>query len=767
MLHHTPPTQALARAVALLALLLPGCGGSPDEVTPSVPRQESATASQPSAATVRIGPRARQSHVEMRKALAHFAELSRERHPYLGTGISDRIRAALDQLPASAPARARWEANFAAGDAELKLGRLRSAIGYLEAALALAEEAGVDEQGLAYNHFQLGVAYMRLGETENCCKRNAPESCILPLRGAALHTAREGSTRAIGEFLAVLATDVGAVETAGGLSNSAASLRMNLAAQWLLNLAYMTLGEFPDGVPERYRLPADAFESAVEFPRLENVGHEVGLDTFNLCGGLIVDDFDGDEHLDVVASSWDPDESLRFFHNRGDGTFEERTRDSGLEGILGGLNCMQTDYNGDGLLDLFVLRGAWLGGPGRQPNSLLKNLGGGRFVDVTLLAGMAAANWPTQAAAWADYDADGDLDVFIGNESTAALAAPSQLYRNEGNGTFTEVAGPAGVLNERFAKAVSWGDFDEDGWPDLYVSNYGQPNRLYRNQGDGTFVDVAPELGVTRPEVSFPAWFWDYDNDGHLDLFASAYTGRIDHVVEHYLGREPGYEPAALYRGTGGEFEEVALESGLRYPMLPMGANFGDLDGDGFLDMYLGTGDPEFSSLMPNVFFWNQGGQRFADATFASGLAHLQKGHGVAFGDLENDGDLDLLEQLGGAFRGDEYADAVYRNPGFGNAWIGLRLEGRVSNRPAIGARIHVRCSEDGEERSIYRWVNSGGSFGASSLRQTLGLGQADHIVSVEIDWPAPGGRERIEGVKLGAYYRVVEGTGKATPLFR
>ena len=197
------------------------------------------------------------------------------------------------------------------------------------------------------------------------------------------------------------------------------------------------------------------------------------------------------------------------------------------------------------------------------------------------------------------------------------------------------------------------------------------------------------------------------------------------------------FEIARLYRsdGTGG-FENVAEQFGLTYPMLPMGSNFGDLNNDGYLDFYLGTGDPQYKQLMPNLMYLNDRGQRFIDVTMAGGFGHLQKGHGIAFADFDHDGDCDVFEQMGGAYRGDVFQNALYENPGFGHHWITIRLVGRQSNRCAIGARIHLRVAEDGQPRSIYRHVNSGGTFGCNPLRQTIGVGKASRIDKLEIYWP-------------------------------
>jgi hypothetical protein len=196
-----------------------------------------------------------------------------------------------------------------------------------------------------------------------------------------------------------------------------------------------------------------------------------------------------------------------------------------------------------------------------------------------------------------------------------------------------------------------------------------------------------------------------------------------------------------------------------------MGANFADIDGDGWLDFYLGTGYPDYEGLTPNVLYKSVGGKRFVDVTFAAGVGHIQKGHGIAFFDFEEDGDLDIFAQMGGAFPGDAFADALFRNPGFGNHWIELALEGRRSNRAAIGARIRVDIVEKGSARSIYRTVTSGGSFGSSPLRQHIGVGAATSIASIEVYWPTSDTRQRFEDVAVERRYRIVEGEQSLRPL--
>src|SRR5207247_1674767 len=365
--------------------------------------------------------------------------------------------------------------------------------------------------------------------------------------------------------------------------------------------------------------PPSTFESKQDIGRFEDVAPALGLDTFNMAGGVIMDDFDNDGFLDLVTSSLDPCMPLNFFRNEGNGTFTARASASGLSKQLGGLNLAQVDYNNDGWLDIYVMRGGW---EPAMRKSLLKNNGDGTFTDVTRESGLAIPATSSQTAAWLDFDNDGNIDLFVGNES-----APSQLFHNNGDGTFADVAHKAGVDRVAFTKGVVAGDYDNDGYPDLYVSNMGEENFLYHNNRNGTFTDVARQLHVEKPIWSFPVWFFDYDNDGWLDLFVSSYSYSLIDVARSYLKVPVQTETLKLYRNTGkGSFQDVTEEVGLARVFMPMGANFGDVDNDGFLDFYLGTGSPSYGALVPNVLFRNQDGKHFVDITASSGTGHLQKG---------------------------------------------------------------------------------------------------------------------------------------------
>jgi hypothetical protein len=553
----------------------------------------------------------------------------------------------------------------------------------------------------------------------------------------------------------------------------------DLAARWLLNVTYMTLGRYPGDVPSQWLIPNSLLASEISFPRFYDVASHLGIDSLGLAGGVSVEDFDRDGWLDVMVSSVGLLDQLHLFHNDGNGSFSDWTERAGLTGIVGGLNLSHADYNNDGYADVLVLRGGWQQAEGRHPNSLLRNNRDGTFEDVTEQAGMLTMR-PRQTAAWGDFDGDGWLDVFIGNEPAPPTQYPCELYHNNRDGTFTECAERLGVAALGMCKGAAWGDYNNDGRPDLYISRNGQNNLLFRNDGSVTggskstptgkspawrFTDVTGQAGVDGPVWSFPCWFWDYDNDGWEDLMVMGYDQRepqLKHVAADYLGiPNDGPKPILYHNRRDGTFEDVTKGVGLDKVLLAMGVNFGDLDNDGFLDFYVGTGDPDFRTLIPNRMFRNDGGKRFQDVTTAGGFGHLQKGHGIAFADIDNDGDQDIYADLGGFAVADRAHNVLFENPGFENRWITLRLEGKRSNRSAIGSRIRLALETPDGPRSIYLTVGTGGSFGSASLQQEIGLGNATKVRELSITWPATGTIDRYLDLPLDAIVTVQEGNAK------
>ena len=607
----------------------------------------------------------------------------------------------------------------------------------------------------------LALAYLRLGEQDNCAHMRGQKECSFPLHQSAVHSKKRGAQGAIRELTALLTKDTNDAES-----------------RWLINIAYMQLGLYPDEVPKNWLIPASLFNSEQEIGDFPDFAPMAGLDVTGHAGGVIMEDFDGDGLLDVMISSSGPRDQLRLFHNNGDGTFADVTEQAGLMGEVGGLNLIVTDYNNDGHPDVLVLRGGWWNKFGEYPMSLLRNNGDGTFDDVTEAAGLMSLH-PTQTAAWADFDNDGYLDLFVGHESSKDDPHPSQLFHNNGDGTFTEIGKKSGLSELGFVKGVAWGDYNLDGRPDLYVSVMGGKNHLFRNDGPSSakgepvtswrFTDVAASAGVDTQRNSFATWFFDYDNDGWPDIFVAGYsTESVADVGAFEMGKAVKAEKPRLYHNNhDGTFSDVTQAVHLDRAILVMGANFGDLDNDGFLDIYLGTGESSYQALLPNRMFRNDKGQRFLDVTTSGGFGNLQKGHGVAFGDLENTGNEDVFEEMGGALPGDTYHSMLYHNPGHGNHWLTLRLEGVKTNRAAFGARICVTVESQGAERQIYRTVGYGSSFGGNPLEQHIGLGDATIAKLIKIEWPSSGLTQRFAEVKTDQTFRLREGDDHLIPVPR
>jgi tetratricopeptide (TPR) repeat protein len=601
-------------------------------------------------------------------------------------------------------------------------GSMARAVEQYEQAYTLAQSSR--SGALGQIEMMLGVARLHKAGMDSGLFRQGGDLCLLPVRPGRGYAQTGDVQQAIAQF-----------------TKSLDRKPDDLEARWLLNLAYMALGTYPDAVPERYRIATAAFESPQNVGRFRDVAREAGLNVFASAGGVVVDDLANTGRFDVVTSNFYSCGPVHYFGNNGDGTYSERAPAAGLRDQIGGLNVIQADVDNDRCTDLLVLRGGW---EVPQRKSLLKNDCKGSFTDVTVASGLATPATSTQTAVWVDYDNDGDLDLFVGNEDSQA-----QLFRNDGLGHFADVGKAAGVSRQSFAKGVTAGDYDNDGFADLYVSNYDGANFLYRNNGNGTFTERSVAAGVTGPGRGFATWFFDYDNDGWLDLFVTSYFMSVDETARTYLAMPHNAATLKLYRNRGdGTFEDATRRAGLEKVFMPMGSNFGDLDNDGFLDMYLGMGTPSYASLAPHVLLRNDAGRAFVDVTASSGTGEIHKGHGIAFVDLDNDGDEDIVAEIGGATPGDSHAMRLFENPGHGNDWISLKLTGVKSNRSAIAARIAVTVENDaGERRTIYRQVGSGGSFGASPLEQHIGLGKSARSVDIDITWPASQTRQHFANV--------------------
>ena len=430
-------------------------------------------------------------------------------------------------------------ARYILGQIYAFLGNLGKAVAHFQANQELALGLGLKDQAVALEKI-LGITRFRQGQVENWVGRHDAQSSIFPVGERGRFTQTAHAEEAIKNFLQYLEHEP-----------------HDLEEKWFLNLACMSVGKYPEGVPPEHRLPISAFESKEDIGRFVDVAPDLGVAVFSMAGSVIMDDFDNDGFLDLIVSTGDHCESLRYFHNQGDGTFENRTEQAGLSKLLGGFSIFQADYNNDGWMDLYVVRGAW-----ETPvrHSLLRNNGDGTFTDVTVEAGVnilpAVAS---QTAAWADYDNDGNVDLFVGAEH-----GPGHLFHNNGDGTFTDVSRQAGVDRIAFTKSAVWGDYDNDGYPELYVSNEGEENWLYHYNGNGTFTEIARQMHVETPIWSFPVWFWDYDNDGWLDLYVSSHYESVSHIMRGYLNQHTSAERHALYHNQKGKaFENVTQRVGL------------------------------------------------------------------------------------------------------------------------------------------------------------------------------------------------------------
>ena len=570
---------------------------------------------------------------------------------------------------------------------------------------------------------QLGLAEFRLGEADKAAKRF--ENIIQNYRR------HSGAYY----YLGVYHLRHGNLEKA--VTNFKESLRLkprDPETLWNLWTAYSQLGGYPADLPEEFKIkPWGGFVTPNSVGRdslFTDMAANLKMDKVDGGRGSAWGDYDNDGDEDIVAvGTYQPHVLYR---NNGNGTFTNVADQAGIADPRGGWGSLFADYDNDGFLDLYITRGGW---SGAAENTLYHNNGDGTFTDVTHTAGVADPQ-SSFCAAWADYDNDGYLDLYIA-DGVIGDGAANVLYRNNGDGTFTNIAESAGVANTGNSLGTAWGDYDKDGYIDLHVVNFGQSNVLYRNNGDGTFTDVTSIAGMTLPVTdAFVTFFLDVDNDADLDIFISNSGSFQAFIAGQITGAAPhDGDRQVLYRNNGdGTFTDVTRESGLYHAFGAMGANFGDIDSDGYLDIYLATGAPQMGRLERDALFRNNGDGTFTDATLALGLGNIGKGHGVTFGDVDTDGDVDIYVPVGGAFIGDQWHNLFYQNTGTGNNWLTLKLVGVKSNRDGIGAKVTLRVGDS----VIYREVSGGCGFGSTnSLSLEIGLGKHTKVDTLEIVWPS------------------------------
>ena len=456
------------------------------------------------------------------------------------------------------------------------------------------------------------------------------------------------------------------------------------------------------------------------------------------------------------------------YRNDGDGVFTDVSQDAGVNNSSYGFSCAVGDYNNDGFPDLYVTNFG--------PNILYRNNGDGSFTDVTEIACVGDESWGVSAA-FADYDNDGNLDLFVTNYVEYDIKENPQcgrfglrthcgpeafkgtscvLYKNNGDGSFIDVTNEVGVFNPNGkGMGVAWCDFDNDRNLDLFVANDKLADWLYRNNGDGTFTDVGLSSGVALNEMglaysSMAPIFGDINNDGWFDLLITNFQD----------------EPNSVYANEGnGLFSDITYRSkigGATLPRLAWGADFADFDNDGYVDLFVATGhlddniqaiNPTITYAQQNQLFWNQGDSSFAELSNSSGNGlHLKKvSRGAALGDYDNDGDIDIL------VTNSNQAPDLLRNDSINqNHWLIFTTVGTRSNRSGIGTRIKVVAAG----KSLMREVKSGGSYPShSDMRLHFGLGKSDKADFVEIQWPSSL-VERFKDVKGDRFLVAKEGKG-------
>jgi tetratricopeptide (TPR) repeat protein len=522
----------------------------------------------------------------------------------------------------------------------------------------------------------------------------------------------------------------------------------SLSYQWDLRLAFEGMGGYPEDLPSRYQFPLrpEVYDrTAPPLLKFTDIAPRLGIDKSAGPGACGWADYDLDGRLDVIACGGD--KFCTLFKSEGEG-FRDVTAEAKLSGLEPAWGTAWGDYDNDGDPDLYAARNGW---NGPAPNSLHRNNGDGTFTDVSAKAEVDHGGSSFHAA-WFDYDRDGWLDLVVSN-GVYLDGSTNRLYRNMRDGTFTDVTESAGLGEEQQQEhgtiGVALGDYDDDGWPDIFFHGRFTPNRLYRNDHDGTFTDVAVKAGVggSGVENGYVALFNDFDSDGDLDIWTGS-LAKWDQVLAGYRADYTGGPTEnipRLYRNNGdGTFKDVSMEAGFRYPVGIMAVGAADLDNDGFIDIYMGTGNPELRRTEPHLFYHNRGGKTFEDVTRFAGLGTLGKGHGTTFLDWDADGDLDVYVDLGGFYHGDWWENAFFLNlEGNRNHWLQVRLYQEERNRDAIGARVTVHA---GSLRQVQE-VTAGKGFGSTDPPTLhFGLGGEIRVKKVEIRWP-DGWRQTLENV--------------------
>jgi hypothetical protein len=434
------------------------------------------------------------------------------------------------------------------------------------------------------------------------------------------------------------------------------------------------------------------------------------------------------------------------------------------------------DYDGDGADDIYISRH-------NAPNLLYRAIGNGQFAEVATQVGIAHAG-TTNVSAWGDFDNDGHLDLYLGNRDE-----PNILYHNNGDGTFTDISASAGVNSGHRTRAVLWGDVDRDGLIDLYVANLAAPNYLYRNNGDGTFTDITAAANAQDFGIAMGSLFFDYDNDGDLDLYLThdanqpniLYrndgTGHFEdvsvpsgaNIAAQGMGVDFAdinydgffdlyitnlYENVLLLSNGDGTFTETGGPAGVDDLGMGWGTVFLDYDNDGFSDIYV-SNDTYFAPF-DNLLYRNLGNATFEIVSEGTPLSSPMAGYGVATGDVNSDGKPDLLLVNAGSQDGNQLFLNSTEN---GHHFVKVRLRGTESNAAAIGARVTVEANGQVQMDEVCAGM---GYASQNSFTLHFGLGEATVLDRLSIRWPN-GAVETYEGLAVDQHYFVTEGEGWVT----
>lgn len=529
------------------------------------------------------------------------------------------------------------------------------------------------------------------------------------------------------------------------------------ARAWLW-LSSQSLGGYPEAVPAECRMEMKVGHEPATV-HYEDIAARIGLDKTSAGRGTAVFDYNNDGLLDIVVTA--AHAGCNLYRNNGDGTFTDVSIESGLDECVNGFIVAAGDYDNDGFVDLFVTRMGFYVGNG----TLYHNNGDGTFTDVSEQAGVET--WgPGFTASWVDYDCDGYLDLFIANNLGGLFdrRMPNRLFHNNGDGTFTEVTREAGLAASVFPTiGAAWGDFNNDGYPDLFISSgLGRPE-LYRNNGDGTFTEVGVRAGLGDFVIGSTCFFCDYDNDGWLDIAQFAWSDHEDVIETFKTGRGPegGSISRIFHNNRDGTFTKRDRELGIDGCWGTMSGNFADLNNDGHLDFLLGNGSPRMDRLEPLVLLENDG-KKFRNVTFSAGLPFVGKSHGTNCADLFGDGRLSVIVAAGGAYPGDLLTTSVYCPKERPGNYLNVRLRGTKSNRDAIGARITLFAGEDRQMRE----VGGGTNFGCLPGEQHFGLAGRTQVDALEIRWPS-GLSQRVENPPVNSTIRVIEGQNGWEDVYR